>query len=43
MRQMISREYEGMFRILGQKDTEELIRLLKIVLSYPDAKETKRE
>lgn len=32
-----------MFRILGQKDTEELIRLLKIVLSYPDAKETKRE
>lgn len=43
MRQMISREYEGMFRILGQKDTEELIRLLKIVLSYPDAKETKHE
>ncbi len=41
MRQMISREYEGMFQILGQKDTEELIRLLKIVLSYPDAKETK--
>lgn len=40
MRQMISREYEGMFRILGSKDTEELIRLLKIVLSYPDAKET---
>lgn len=38
MRQKISREYEGVFRILGQKDTEELIRLLKIVLSYPDAK-----
>ena len=39
MREMISREYEGMFQILGQKDTEELIRLLKIVLSYPDAKD----
>ena len=26
---MISREYEGMFQILGPKDTEELIRLLK--------------
>ena len=41
MRQMISREYEGMFQILGPKDTEELIRLLKIVLSYPDAKDSK--
>ena len=41
MRQMISREYEGMFQILGSKDTEELIRLLKIVLSYPDAKDSK--
>ena len=39
MREMISREYEGMFQILGQEDTEELIRLLKIVLSYPDAKD----
>lgn len=36
MREMISREYEGMFQILGQRDTEELIRLLKIVLSYPE-------
>lgn len=34
MRQHISNEYQGMFRILGKKDTEELIRLLKIVLSY---------
>ena len=31
----IHREYEGMFQILGRKDTEELIRLLKIVLAYP--------
>lgn len=34
MRQHISNEYRGMFQILGKKDTEELIRLLKIVLSY---------
>lgn len=34
MRQHISNEYQGMFQILGKKDTEELIRLLKIVLSY---------
>lgn len=39
MREMISREYEGMFQILGRRDTEELIRLLKIVLSYPQSKE----
>ncbi len=38
MRQMISKEYEGMFQILGRKDIEELIRLLKIVLSYPNVK-----
>ena len=31
----IHREYEGMFQILGREDTEELIRLLKIVLAYP--------
>ena len=34
MRQHISDQYQGMFQILGKKDTEELIRLLKIVLSY---------
>lgn len=34
MREHISKEYEGMFQILGKKDTEEFIRLLKIVLSY---------
>lgn len=34
MRQEISKEYQGMFQILGQEDTLELIRLLKIVLSY---------
>lgn len=35
MRSYISKEYQGMFKILGKKDTEELIRLLKIVLAYP--------
>lgn len=33
-RQYISNEYQGLFRILGQDDTKELIRLLKVVLSY---------
>lgn len=31
----IKHDYEGLFKILGEKDTRELIRLLKIVLSYP--------
>lgn len=35
MRSYIRKEYQGMFQLLGQKDTEELIRLLKIVLAYP--------
>lgn len=35
MRGYIRKEYQGMFKLLGQRDTEELIRLLKIVLSYP--------
>ena len=35
MREYIRKEYQGMFQLLGQKDTEELIRLLKIVLAYP--------
>ncbi len=30
----IRNEYQGLFKILGRKDTEELIRLLRIVLSY---------
>ena len=34
-REFIRREYKGMFELLGRKDTEELIRLLKIVLAYP--------
>ncbi len=35
----IHEEYEGLFRLLGEKDVKELIRLLKIVLSYyPDKK-----
>lgn len=33
-RQYISEEYQGLFGILGKEDTEELIRLLKVVLSY---------
>ena len=37
MRAHIREEYQGMFRILGKRDTEELIRLLKIVLAYPEA------
>ena len=36
-REEIRKEYEGLFKILGEKDVRELIRLLKIVLSYyPD-------
>lgn len=36
-REEIHKEYEGLFQLLGEKDVEELIRLLKIVLSYyPD-------
>ncbi len=34
-RNQIRQEYRGMFDILGKEDTEELIRLLKIVLAYP--------
>lgn len=34
VRAEIKKEYEGMFQILGQEDTEELIRLLRIVLAY---------
>ena len=34
-RKYISEEYQGLFKILGQEDTKELIRLLKVVLSYP--------
>ena len=34
-RSYISQEYQGMFQILGKEDTEELIRLLKIILAYP--------
>lgn len=37
MREYIHKEYQGLFEILGKEDTEELIRLLKIVLSYPGA------
>lgn len=43
MRQHISNEYRGMFRILGKKDTEELIRLLKIVLSYHEDLNNERD
>ncbi len=37
-RNEIRQEYRGMFEILGREDTEELIRLLKIVLAYPGEK-----
>lgn len=33
-RDAIRKEYAGMFKILGKKDTIELIRLLRIVLAY---------
>ena len=39
LREEISKEYQGMFRILGRDDTLELIRLLKIVLTYPGSEE----
>lgn len=36
-REEIGREYEGLFKILDEKEVKELIRLLRIVLSYyPD-------
>lgn len=35
-RTYIADEYQDLFQILGKKDTQELIRLLKIVLSYSD-------
>lgn len=38
-REYIRKEYQGLFKILGQEDTEELIRLLKIVLSYEGEEE----
>ena len=33
-REAINKEYAGMIQMLGEKDMKELIRLLKIVLSY---------
>lgn len=35
-RQQIHREYQGLIKKLGEKDTLEFIRLLKIVLEYPN-------
>mgnify|MGYP004671300115 CR=1 FL=1 len=35
-RNYITDEYEGLFEILEENDTKELIRLLRIVLSYSD-------
>lgn len=34
-KEYIGKTYRGMFELLGKEDTEELIRLLKIVLAYP--------
>lgn len=40
-RELIHKEYKGMFDILGEKDVRELIRLLRIVLAYyPEYNET---
>lgn len=36
-RQQIHREYQGLIKKLGEKDALEFIRLLKIVLEYPNA------
>ena len=36
-RKYIEDEYRGLFSILSKEDTEELIRLLKIVLSYSNS------
>ena len=42
-RREIHRDYEGLFKILGENDVRELIRLLRIVLSYyPDENERSR-
>ena len=41
-RNEIHNNYKGLFKILGENDVRELIRLLKIVLSYyPDEKQIK--
>ena len=40
-RKSIREEYQGMYEILGEQDTQELIRLLKIVLTYPGNEEQK--
>ena len=40
-RKSIREEYQGMYEILGEKDTQELIRLLKIFLTYPGNEEQK--
>lgn len=36
-RNYIESEYKGLFKILSKEDTKELIRLLKIVLSYSNS------
>jgi len=38
-RESIQKQYEGMYEVLGKKDIEELIRLIKIVLAYSDDEE----
>lgn len=43
LREEISKEYQGMFQILGSEDTQELIRLLKIVLAYPGDERGKKD
>lgn len=38
-RESIQKQYKGMYEVLGKKDIEELIRLIKIVLAYSDDEE----
>lgn len=38
-RESIQKQYQGMYEVLGKKDIEELIRLIKIVLAYSDDEE----
>lgn len=38
-RESIQKQYKGMYEILGKKDIEELIHLIKIVLAYSDDEE----
>ncbi|MBQ3784178.1 MAG: MarR family transcriptional regulator [Lachnospiraceae bacterium] len=40
-RDTIQREYQGMYKLLGEDDIKELIRLLQIILGYSERKKEK--